>query len=416
MNIVILAGGFGTRLQSVVHDVPKPMADIKGTPFLELLMQELSFLDPERFVLCVSYKKDIIKQHFKDNFLGIPVVYSEEDTPLGTGGAIKQAFDLYNMEDALVLNGDSYIAADYAGFEKQNKDATLAVMLKQVEDANRYGRVEVENNRIVAFREKEQIMQPGLINAGIYKINRKLFSGNLPAKFSFEKDVLEPIIPQLKPKYMVADDYFIDIGLPESYAQACRELKSVIYGNAQNRALFLDRDGVINHDSGYLHKIADCRFMPGIFDFCREYSQNGYKLIVVTNQAGIAKGKYTEQDYKLLTEFIHSRFKQMGCEITAEYYCPYHIDGIAPYNRNSFYRKPNPGMILRGAKEHNINLPASHLIGDNENDILAGRAAGVGKTIRVINPTNMRGTYQTIADEIVRIQQGYKGSTNVKKR
>ena len=121
MNIVILAGGFGTRLQSVVRDVPKPMADISGTPFLELLMQELSFLDPEKFVLCVSYKKDIIKNYFKNNFLGIPVVYSEETEPLGTGGAIKQAFDLYNLNDALVLNGDSYIQANYARFWNKTK-------------------------------------------------------------------------------------------------------------------------------------------------------------------------------------------------------------------------------------------------------------------------------------------------------
>lgn len=404
MNIVILAGGFGTRLQSVVRDVPKPMADIAGTPFLELLLRELSFLDPERFVLCVSYKKDIIKDYFKDSFLGIPVVYSEENEPLGTGGAIKQAFDLFNLNDALVLNGDSYIQANYARFLEQNKNEKLAVMLKHVDDANRYGRVEIENNRIVDFKEKNTtISQPGLINAGIYKVTKDLFTRSLPNKFSFEQDILEPMIPQLKPRFMLADDYFIDIGIPTSYAQAQKELKSVIYGNATNRALFLDRDGVINEDIGYLHKIQDCQFMPGIFDFCRQYKNNGYKLIIVTNQAGIAKGKFSEQDYKLLTDFIHSQFKKQYCEITAEYYCPYHIDGLPPYNRNSFYRKPNPGMILRAAKDYNINLPESALIGDNETDILAGKSAGIGTTIRFINEQNMRGTKTTVADNIIKI-------------
>lgn len=377
MNIVILAGGFGTRLQSVVRDVPKPMADINGTPFLELLMRELCFLDPERFILCVSYLKDSIKNHFKDNFLGIPVVYSEENEPRGTGGAIKQAFDLFKMDDALVLNGDSYISADYADFINKNQNEKLAIMLKQVDNANRYGRVEVKDNRIVKFCEKEAIIQPGLINAGIYKVNKSLFNNNLPQKFSFEKDVLEPMIPNLRPKYMVANDYFIDIGLPESYAMAQQELKSVIFGNAINRALFMDRDGVINQEIGYLHKIRDCKFMPGIFGVCRAFKQHGYKLIVVTNQAGIAKGKYTEQDYKILTEYIHSEFYKHDCEITAEYYCPYHIDGFPPYNRNSFYRKPNPGMILRAAKEHNINLEKSVLIGDQETDIMAGLNAGI---------------------------------------
>ncbi|MBQ6110732.1 MAG: D-glycero-beta-D-manno-heptose 1,7-bisphosphate 7-phosphatase [Alphaproteobacteria bacterium] len=409
MNIVILAGGFGTRLQSVVRDVPKPMADIAGTPFLELLLRELSFLDPERFVLCVSYKKDIIKDYFKDSFLGIPVVYSEENEPLGTGGAIKQAFDLFNLNDALVLNGDSYIQANYARFLEQNKNEKLAVMLKRVDDANRYGRVEIENSRIVDFKEKNTtISQPGLINAGIYKVTKDLFTRSLPNKFSFEQDILEPMIPQLKPRFMLADDYFIDIGIPTSYAQAQKELKSVIYGNATNRALFLDRDGVISEDIGYLHKIQDCQFMPGIFDFCRQYKNNGYKLIIVTNQAGIAKGKFSEQDYKLLTDFIHSQFKKQYCEITAEYYCPYHIDGLPPYNRNSFYRKPNPGMILRAAKDYNINLPESALIGDNETDILAAKSAGVGNTIRIINEQNMRGTKTTVADNIIKIIQKQK--------
>ena len=103
MNIIILAGGFGTRLQSVVKDVPKPMADINGTPFLELLMREILFCDPERIILCVSYMKDVIKQHFGDSFLGVPVLYSEENEPLGTGGAIKQAFDLFGLDEAVVL-------------------------------------------------------------------------------------------------------------------------------------------------------------------------------------------------------------------------------------------------------------------------------------------------------------------------
>ncbi|MCR4917704.1 MAG: HAD-IIIA family hydrolase [Alphaproteobacteria bacterium] len=377
MNIVILAGGFGTRLQSVVRDVPKPMADINGTPFLELLMRELCFLDPERFVLCVSYLKDCIKNHFGDNFLGIPVVYSEENEPLGTGGAIKQAFNLFKIDDALVLNGDSYISANYAKFLQKSQNEKLAIMLKQVDNANRYGRVEVVDNRIVAFCEKQPIIQPGLINAGIYKVNKSLFTNDLPQKFSFEKDVLEPTIPNLRPKYMVADDYFIDIGLPESYAAAQRELKSVIFGNATNLALFLDRDGVINKDIGYLHTIKDCKFNPWIFGICKVFKQRGYKLIVVTNQAGIAKGKYTEQDYKILTEYIHSEFRKQDCEITAEYHCPYHIDGFPPYNRNSFYRKPNPGMILRAAKDHNIDLSKSILIGDSETDIMAGARAGI---------------------------------------
>ena len=126
MNIVILAGGFGTRLQSVVKDIPKPMADINGTPFLELLIREILFCDPEQIVLCVSYLKDVIKNYFGDNFLGVPILYSEEEEPLGTGGAIKQAFDLYNLNEAVVLNGDTYVQTDYQAFiEKSANEKNL---------------------------------------------------------------------------------------------------------------------------------------------------------------------------------------------------------------------------------------------------------------------------------------------------
>ena len=400
MNVVILAGGFGTRLQSVVKDVPKPMADIDGTPFLELLMREVLFCDPERIVLCVSYLKDVVKNHFGDSFLGVPVLYSEESEPLGTGGAIKQAFDLFGLDEAVVLNGDTYVQTDYRAFIEKSASEKLAVLLKQVDNANRYGRARVENGRIVSLLEKSPEQTAGLINAGVYKIRRDLFKAGLPKKFSFEKDVLEPEIGALKPLYVQADDYFIDIGIPDSYAQARRELKNVIFGNPTHKALFLDRDGVINKDTHHLHKIEDCEFMDGIFDLCRDYKSKGFEIVVVTNQAGIAKGIYSEADYFKLRDFIHAEFEKRGCPIAAEYFCPYHPNGNGEYKRASFYRKPAPGMILRAAKDLNIDLAQSVLIGDAETDIAAAKTAGVGKTIRLINENNMRGGKETAADEI----------------
>lgn len=405
MNIVILAGGFGTRLQSVVKDVPKPMADINGTPFLELLMREILFCDPERIILCVSYMKDVIKQHFGDSFLGVPVLYSEENEPLGTGGAIKQAFDLFGLDEAVVLNGDTYVQVNYSYFIRKSENEKLAVVLKQVENANRYGRVQVENGRIISMREKSPEPTAGLINAGIYKIRRDLFSADLPDKFSFEKDLLEPQIAELKPLYMQSDEYFIDIGVPESYAQACRELKNVIFGNPTHKALFLDRDGVINEDKHHLHKIEDCEFMDGIFDLCRDYKSKGFEIVVVTNQAGIAKGLYTEADYFKLRDYIHKEFERQDCPIAAEYFCPYHSEGVDKYRRGSFYRKPNAGMILRAAKDLNLDLAKSVLIGDAETDIMAAKTAGVGKTIRLINENNMRGGKETTADEVMRVRR-----------
>ena len=147
----------------------------------------------------------------------------------------------------------------------------------------------------------------------------------------------------------------------------------------QSRALFLDRDGVINHDDGYTSRIENFEFMDGIFDLCRTAKKLGYLLIVVTNQAGIARGYYSEQDFLALTKWMCSRFEAEGASITEVFFCPDHPEhGIGPYKKDSFDRKPNPGMLLRAAEKYRIVLQDSIMIGDKDSDMLAARRAGVG--------------------------------------
>ena len=146
-----------------------------------------------------------------------------------------------------------------------------------------------------------------------------------------------------------------------------------------NKALFLDRDGVINVDKHHVYRIEDCEFVDGIFDLCRKAKSEGYLIIVVTNQAGIAKGKYTEEDYFKFRDYVHKEFEKQGCPIDGEYYCPYHTEAvIEKYRQDSYDRKPNPGMILKAQKDFDIDLSQSILIGDKESDIEAGKKAGVG--------------------------------------
>ncbi len=225
MITIILAGGIGTRLSQVVHDVPKPMADINGKPFLEYLMKNMLKFNTTEFVLCVGHKKEIIMDYFKDSYCGIPVKYSIEEHLLGTGGAIRQAFDLFNIDNAVIINGDTFVRMDYAEFYKRMKGEKLGIALKYIDNASRYGLVETENDRIINFCEKKDTIEAGFINAGIYYINKALFKQDLPEKFSFEKDILEKEVKNLKPKFYKADDYFIDIGIPESYKQACEEIR-----------------------------------------------------------------------------------------------------------------------------------------------------------------------------------------------
>ena len=385
MNVIVLAGGLGTRLKSIVSDVPKPMADIDGTPFLELLLENLAQQGAKQFILCVSHLREVIIQHFGNHYKDIPIQYSIEEEALGTGGAIRQAFDQYTLEDALVVNGDTFVKADYARFVHECSGNPLAVMLKAVDDANRYGCVETEDSSIVSFHEKRPDKTPGLINAGVYLIHADLVRTFARKKFSFEKDFLETRIASIKPAFFMAEDYFIDIGIPESYMQACRELKQIIGKSACNKALFLDRDGVINVDKHYVHKIEDCEFIDGIFDLCRRAKDKGYKLIVVTNQAGIAKGYFTENDFHTFMEYVRSEFIRQGCPLDDVFYCPYHKDGIGKYKMDSFDRKPNPGMILKAAKKHNIDLKQSILIGDKKSDIEAGKKSGIKHNILIKN-------------------------------
>jgi D-glycero-D-manno-heptose 1,7-bisphosphate phosphatase len=147
-----------------------------------------------------------------------------------------------------------------------------------------------------------------------------------------------------------------------------------------NRAFFLDRDGVINHDSGYTSSKENFVFIDGIFDLCREAIQSGYLLIVVTNQAGIGRGYYSEQDFIKLTEWMRERFNAERAPLTDIFYCPYHPEhGIGLYKQDSFDRKPNPGMLMRAAEKHGLDMGRSIMIGDKDSDMQAASRAGVGR-------------------------------------
>ena len=149
-----------------------------------------------------------------------------------------------------------------------------------------------------------------------------------------------------------------------------------------NKALFLDRDGVINVGGEYVHSREAFQFQNGIFELCRAAQGLGYLLVVVTNQAGIARGYYTETEFLELTNWMTEQFANQQIHIARVYYCPYHpIHGIGQYRRDSPDRKPKPGMLLRARQELNLDLTSSVLIGDNVSDIQAGKVAGVAITI-----------------------------------
>ena len=158
----------------------------------------------------------------------------------------------------------------------------------------------------------------------------------------------------------------------------------------KNKVLFLDRDGIINEEYNYVYKIKDFHFCDGIFDLCRYYQKNGYLIVVITNQAGIARGYYTENDFNILTEWMIEKFNENSINISKVYFCPHHPE----FTGNCVCRKPNPGMIVDAQKEFNIDLNKSVLIGDKESDIKAGLNAGIGRTIFIGTTKNTKATAQ----------------------
>lgn len=229
-NIIILAGGFGTRLRSVVNDVPKPMADVNGKPFLEYLISHYKKQNIHKIILCVGYKKESIINYFYNNYKGIPIFYSKENTPLGTGGAIKQAIEYCNeINNTIIINGDTFLDINLENLRKvhyNNKnDITLALL--KMENFDRYGSVKLKGNNIISFDEK-QYCPLGFINGGVYMINNTIFDNfDLPNTFSFE-EFLEKNIQKLKiGGNILEDSYFIDIGIPEDYQKAKIDFKAL---------------------------------------------------------------------------------------------------------------------------------------------------------------------------------------------
>ncbi|AJC85826.1 D-glycero-D-manno-heptose 1-phosphate guanosyltransferase [Campylobacter sp. RM16704] len=214
MQAIVLAGGLGTRLKSVVQDLPKPMAPINGKPFLAFVLEYLKKQGITEIVLSVSYKYELIQECFKDEFNGMKIYYNIEKELLGTGGAIKDALK-FIQNQAYVLNGDTIFDIDLKKLVLN--DSRICIALKQMQNFDRYGTVNVDSQGIVTFFEEKVFKKQGLINGGIYLLKKDIFDEfDLEKKFSFE-EFLQVNYKTLKIQTQIFDDYFIDIGIPQDY-------------------------------------------------------------------------------------------------------------------------------------------------------------------------------------------------------
>ena len=387
MEVVILAGGLGTRLRSVVSRLPKCMAPVDGKPFLWYLLENLRRFEVSRVILSVGYLKEAVQDWVAVHASDYPweFCFAVEETPLGTGGGIKLAASLARESEIIVLNGDTFFDVDLDALlqERRRYGMPVAMALKPMRDFDRYGTVELGGDgAILAFNEKKYC-SGGLVNGGVYAIELNSgFFDALPDKFSFETGVLEPGCRQSLLCGLVQDGWFIDIGIPEDYARACaapqllchpRSLVQTIAGLEGFDTLLLDRDGVINRlrSGDYVKTVHEFEWLPGVLDALAGAASKFKGIYIITNQRGVGKGVMSEDDLRHLHAWMLERIEAAGGRIDGIYVCTAVSDSDP-------CRKPSRGMFDRLLQDHPETDPRTCvMIGDSESDMLFARNCGI---------------------------------------
>jgi D-glycero-D-manno-heptose 1,7-bisphosphate phosphatase len=343
-----------------------------GVSFLDIVIEQIARQGFTDVILLARYLGHLVRERYEARKFGAAQVrVLVEPEPRGTGGAVAYARDVIAPR-FLLLNGDSFFDINIRALAAEAPDA---IALRRVSDSSRYGTVELEGNRIVRFREKaSDVTGAALINAGIYVLDARVLERIRILPCSIERDVFPALAQEGRLAGYVREGFFLDIGLQETLERGRRELLTL----SRRPAAFLDRDGVLNVDRHYVHRPDQVEWIPGAIACVRRLNDLGYRVVVVTNQAGVAHGYYGEDSVHALHTWMNDQLAAHGAFVDAFYHSPYHPEArVEKFRRTHVDRKPGPGMILRALSDLNIDKNRSFLIGDKESDIAAAHSAGI---------------------------------------
>ena len=363
VDLVILAGGKGTRIKRLLADKPKPMAQFNKKFFLEYIIQNLSKYNFENIYILTGYKSKIIYKKFhnrKYNFTNITCI--KEKKPMGTGGALYKLKEL-KKNDFILVNGDTIFDINITSLinsTKKNSIASVALIKNDKNKKNvKLNKLGIKNG-IIIKRGKV-----GFMNGGVYFFKKKIFKYIKNKNLSLEGDILPKLIDAKAISGKLFKKFFIDIGTPADYKKAEKRLLH----HFKKPAVFLDRDGVINEDYGYVHKIKNFMFKKGVLKGLKFLTEKNYYLFIATNQAGIAKNIFKEKDFFDLHKNIKKKLLLKNIYFDDVQYCPYHPEGtIKKFRKKSSLRKPGNKMIKNLISSWLINKKKSFMIGDKLSD------------------------------------------------
>lgn len=365
LDLVILAGGRGSRISKITKKVPKPLIKINNLHFVQYLLNFYSKYNFNKIYILAGYQGEKFRKFQNTTVNLIPVKCIQEKNPLDTGGALNQLRKKIN-NNFILINGDSFVDYDVKKFlknkfKKNEVGKILLVKNKNYKTNNKLSNLKIDKSKKIIFGGD-------LMNAGVYLFNKKIFNYLKSKKISIENEILPKLIRCKLIKGFITNGNFLDIGTYSNLKKAKKFLKNYI----NKPSVLLDRDGVINIDTGYVYKIKDFIFRKNIIAALKLLNKKEINIFIITNQAGIAKGMYSEKQFLKLHRYLKILFINKNIYINDIEYCPYHPKAkIKKYKKNSKFRKPGNLMIEKIKKKWLFSNKNSYMIGDKYSDKLA---------------------------------------------